>query len=340
MIFSTDNDKLHKDSQSYSDLLDDGLLSPMQCALPSFEMTVSSAVSYTSPPALICFDDPFDDPRMEPIPLRPHAFNDKQQLTSLQSVPHDDVSSLFVTDHDADGLPSSVVPLKKPSETELRQDLLDIMEPIIFNQGESKRSLETVFSDCDLGPSSVKRQRTHHMMPQDTPADAGGDECTARFRPYQETQWQNQFQKLVQYKLKYGHCSVPHSCKDDPILARWVKRQRYQYKKFCDRNPTSTMTSRRIQGLESLGFVWKSHASAWEEKLNELKAFKQQRGHCNVPAHHPDNTALSTWVKSQRRQFKLFMSGASTNMTKERLQVLQSMDFVFDASNHKTSGTF
>ncbi|CAJ1926209.1 unnamed protein product [Cylindrotheca closterium] len=312
-----------KHTESYSDLLDEGLLSLMQCPpLPSFEMTASAFSYISSSTPAMCFEDPFDDPRMEPLPLLPCTSSDKQMLSS-QSVPN--ALPLFAA-NDASGLESPFVQLNKSSAATLRQDLIDIMDPII-NAGGPKRSCEAVFFDNDQGPLNAKRQRTSHLL------QVSEEESTARFRPYQETQWQDQFQKLVQYKLKHGHCSVPHSCKEDPILARWVKRQRYQYKKFNDNNPTSTMTTRRIQVLESLGFVWKSHASAWEDKLNELKAFKQQRGHCNVPAHYPENAALSTWVKSQRRQYKLYMSGSSAStMTIDRLLQLQSVDFVFDAS--------
>ncbi|CAJ1926247.1 unnamed protein product [Cylindrotheca closterium] len=317
MTSTNDSDKLRKHCKSSSDLLDEGLLSLMHCPpLPSFEMTASSFPYISSSTPAMCFEDPFDDPRMEPLPLLPWTSSDKQMPST----------------NDASGLESPFVQLNKSSEATLRQDLIDIMDPII-NAGGPKRSCEAVFFDNDQGPLNAKRQRTSHLL------QVSEEESTARFRPYQETQWQDQFQKLVQYKLKHGHCSVPHSCKEDPILARWVKRQRYQYKKFNDNNPTSTMTTRRIQVLESLGFVWKSHASAWEDKLNELKAFKQQRGHCNVPAHYPENAALSTWVKSQRRQYKLYMSGSSAStMTIDRLLQLQSVDFVFDASRCHSKG--
>ncbi|CAJ1950416.1 unnamed protein product [Cylindrotheca closterium] len=193
----------------------------------------------------------------------------------------------------------------------------------------SKRSREGFFLSSNhnhQGDPCNKRQRTtSHVQ-----STFGDEESTARFRPYQEKQWRDQFQKLIQYKMRNGHCCVPHSYQEDPVLARWVKRQRYQYKKFNDNNPTSTMTTRRIQDLESIGFIWQSHASAWQEKFNELKAFKQRTGHCNVPSDYPENVGLSTWAKCQRRQYKLYKSGASSSMTIHRLQTLESLGFVFE----------
>ena len=92
------------------------------------------------------------------------------------------------------------------------------------------------------------------------------------------------------------HSQVPHTYKDNPPLARWVKRQRYQYKLKVE-GKMSTMTDERVQLLENIGFIWDSHAAAWAEKLHELKDYARQRGDCNVPSTFPDNPQLATWVK-------------------------------------------
>jgi hypothetical protein len=77
MICTADADKPHKDSCSYPTASDEGaFLSLVQeCPLPCFEMNVAilSSSYYVSPPAL-CFEDPFDDPSMEPMPLGPNTF--------------------------------------------------------------------------------------------------------------------------------------------------------------------------------------------------------------------------------------------------------------------------
>jgi hypothetical protein len=196
---------------------------------------------------------------------------------------------------------------------------------ILFEQKDgiigTKRTSSDLLSELST-TLGTKRQRTSQ--------DASSQETVMRFRPYQDHQWRGMYQKLVKYKLKHGHCCVPHSYKEDPMLARWVKRQRYQYKKFEDKDPTSTMTAHRIEQLDSIGFVWHSHASAWQTKLNELKAFKHQAGHCNVPSNHPDNPSLSAWTRCQRRQYRLWRSGCSSTMTAERYELLQALGFSFD----------
>ncbi|CAJ1945548.1 unnamed protein product [Cylindrotheca closterium] len=312
IMFSTspDNDKLQEDSYSFPNIADDSLLSLMRCPLPlcldharPVPVPSSSSPSSSFLPLASSFEDPFNDPGMEPLPLRSQGpVNHHAPLT--QSMRDDYLASSFME------------LLNKPNDTKLRQeDLVSI--------ANSKRSSEAFFPNQNQG--SCKRQRTSHMEA------AYGEESMPRFRPYQDKQWRAQFAKLVQYKLLNGHCCVPHSYSGDPTLARWVKRQRYQYKKFRDCDATSTITAARIQELESIGFVWHSHASAWLEKVNELKVFMQRTGHCNVPSHYPENTALSTWVKCQRRQYKVKISGSSSStMTMERFQMLQSLGFVFE----------
>ncbi|KAL3941999.1 MAG: hypothetical protein SGBAC_003743 [Bacillariaceae sp.] len=253
---------------------------------------------------------------MEPMPLGPTTSSGRHSPV-LQSI--DDASSsesLFLTEDYP--FSSSFSDLNR--QLPLVADLFSILDPLIDFAG-SKRSAD------GTNDESRKPQRNSQVL-----YEAPSEESKARFRPYQETQWREQFKKLVQYKLHNGHCSVPHAYPQDPGLARWVKRQRYQYTKLNGRNPTSTMTTRRIQELESIGFVWHSHASAWQEKLNELKAFEQSTGHCKIPSHYPENVALSTWVKCQRRQFRLFASGRSSTMTMGRYRKLASLGFVFEGT--------
>jgi hypothetical protein len=141
-------------------------------------------------------------------------------------------------------------------------------------------------------------------------------------------QWNDRFQELADFRQRHGHSLVPHGHPESPSLALWVKRQRKQYKlhkegKHC------TMTAEREAALEQLDFVWDSHAATWDERFKELIAFQSEYGHCKVPTSFPANPQLAVWVKSQRRQFKLFVSGRKSYMSKERTIQLSSLGFVF-----------
>ena len=162
------------------------------------------------------------------------------------------------------------------------------------------------------------------------------DSSMLQLRPYQSDQWYEKYRKLVQFKRINGHCLVPNNWNLNSPLALWVKRQRYQYK-LKNEGQHSTLTEEREQALEALGFVWDSHGAVWEERLNELRGFKNVRGHCCVPANFKENHQLAIWVKCQRRQYKLFCDGKRSNMNQERIAKLEDLGFVWNPRKMKAS---
>lgn len=156
-----------------------------------------------------------------------------------------------------------------------------------------------------------------------------------RFRGYQKDQWKDKFEELLEFKKERGHCCVPHTFEENPVLARWVKRQRYQYK-LKNEKRTSTMTDERIEILEKVGFIWDSHGAAWMERWNELAEFRKIFGHSNVASNYAHNPQLATWVKCQRRQYKLFYDGKPSNITPDRISRLEQLGFEWELrSSHK-----
>jgi hypothetical protein len=127
------------------------------------------------------------------------------------------------------------------------------------------------------------------------------NEESTRIRPYQDGNWMERYTELVEFHRQHGHCLVPNSYKENPSLAEWVKRQRYQYKlkTLGERN---SMTQERIMKLEKLGFVWNSHDQLWEERLNDLKLYFEINGDCNVPNRYAPDPSLAAWVKVRRKE--------------------------------------
>lgn len=149
-----------------------------------------------------------------------------------------------------------------------------------------------------------------------------------RFKAFHEEKWNLRFKELLAFFNQHGHAAVPHTYPENPQLARWVKRQRRQYKLLHD-GQTSTMTTERLDMLNEVGFVWDSHDVNWREKLDSLISFRRCHGHSNVPSNHKDKK-LATWVKCQRRQYKLFCLGKSSAMTNERIKQLESVGFEWE----------
>lgn len=157
-----------------------------------------------------------------------------------------------------------------------------------------------------------------------TSADEAG-----RFKPFHEEKWDQKLAELLDFRAAHGHCLVPHTYDPNPQLARWVKRQRRQYK-LLQAGKTSTMTPERVGILEEAGFVWDSHEISWREKMQELAQYREQHGDTLVPSSYRDNPQLATWVKCQRRQYKLYHEGKPSGMSPHRIEQLDRIGFCWE----------
>lgn len=183
----------------------------------------------------------------------------------------------------------------------------------------------------------------HHVQVQSQPLTedelsndetSGSNDSELKFRIYQAENWMEKYDELCEFRRIYGHCLVPNVFPENPPLAQWVKRQRYQYKLKCN-NKRSSMSDERIQALEQVGFVWDSHSAVWDERLEELLEFRQVMGHCNVPSRYTGNHQLAVWVKRQRRQYKFYLENKPSAMTLDRIHRLEAIGFEWDMRKSK-----
>ena len=73
--------------------------------------------------------------------------------------------------------------------------------------------------------------------------------------PY-ESQWEEMFEVLKEYKDKHGNCNVPRGWPKNKQLGNWVGVQRTGYKE-------ATLSKERIRRLEDIGFEWDPYESQW-----------------------------------------------------------------------------
>jgi hypothetical protein len=159
-----------------------------------------------------------------------------------------------------------------------------------------------------------------------------------RFKIHQSEQWAYMLGQLEQYRTTTGHCNVPHTHPDNPALARWVKRQRYQYKLMLQGKATS-MTTKRVKVLESIGFCWDSQGAAWFKRFHDLKEYHSKHGDCNVPSNYQGHPSLASWVKCQRRQMKFLKQGEPSSMSPYRQQELVQLGFEWELRCSKKVGS-
>jgi len=224
------------------------------------------------------------------------------------------------------------------------QESSNTLENSMDNIEECNSVLSGIFDDEDQQAplTSLPGTRPTSMQSSgcsvdtaDTPDPA--DDGTQRFKPFHEEKWNTRLKELLQYREERGDCLVPHTFNPNPQLARWVKRQRRQYKLTLE-GRASTMSQERLAILNEIGFVWDSHEAAWQEKLNELYQYCKERGNCLVPSNYKVNPQLATWVKCQRRQYKLYWIGRPSAMTPERIIRLEKMGFEWEIRSSGQAG--
>jgi hypothetical protein len=162
-------------------------------------------------------------------------------------------------------------------------------------------------------------KHSQQLSPSELPSSASG-------RRWRVTAWKGRMSELADYSKIHGHCNVPHNYSENAKLGKWAAAQRYQHKLHREGKP-STMTLLRIQELESLGFEWGYCVTAWEDRLSELTDYRKIHGHCNVRKMYSEDTKLGKWVKTQRTQYRLHVTGKQSQITFPRIQKLESLGF-------------
>jgi hypothetical protein len=88
--------------------------------------------------------------------------------------------------------------------------------------------------------------------------------------------------------------------------------------------PEQKLSKAQIERLDALGFEWKVK-SAFEEHIEELRAFKAKFGHCKVTisksASNKPYVALGVWCAKVRRSRRLIEEGKPTDLKLSKAQI-------------------
>jgi len=136
------------------------------------------------------------------------------------------------------------------------------------------------------------------------------------YTQFRNDNWNKKFGWLVDYKKAHkGSTLVPKVYDANPELGNWVNKQRCMYK-------LQKISKERIQRLNEIDFVWKVRTQVpWIDSYHRLVAYKEKYGTTVVPLINPDDPSLGRWVVKQRQRCK----------KEDRIQLLQEIDFVWDA---------
>ena len=123
------------------------------------------------------------------------------------------------------------------------------------------------------------------------------------------TRWMYGFWAAEAYFMEFGNLDVPSGLGEyhGVWLYDWLKRNRENQDRLIER---------QITMLTGIGMDW-TIEDPWMEKYKELKRYKEEHGHCDVPG---DYGPLGRWVAEQRKR----------PQTGEKKELLDAIGFEWD----------
>ena len=95
--------------------------------------------------------------------------------------------------------------------------------------------------------------------------------------------------QIISFRDEFGHCDVPQKYKADPTLGIWCKVMQTTHGKIQKglMNQSRVLSQDRIVELEEIGFQLEvcDYDGQFENRCDQLVAFKKEFGHCNVPVN-------------------------------------------------------
>ncbi|KAL3808600.1 hypothetical protein ACHAXA_010886 [Cyclostephanos tholiformis] len=180
----------------------------------------------------------------------------------------------------------------------------------------------------------------------------------SRRRAHSESMWYKRYEELKSYVAEHGHSLVPRRYEKNESLGFWVchQRQNFKVKQLGGSSGDIILSRERIQKLDEIGFVWDVLEAQWFQRLQELKAYKQNHGDTLVPSDYSENPSLGDWVSNQRKDYAYYqkikeinekyrgvevldekakeelerLTKRSGGMTEKRIELLEAEGFVWD----------
>ena len=132
--------------------------------------------------------------------------------------------------------------------------------------------------------------------------------------------FEERIEELQAFKEKYGHVRVTE--KHDKSLANFCKNMRGARR---GTKPGKVITEDRIKALDELGFTWGDKLKSFEDRIEELEAFKKKNGHVRVTAKHDKSLAL--FCRDMRAARRGTRTGAV--ITEDRIKALDELGFTW-----------
>ena len=145
--------------------------------------------------------------------------------------------------------------------------------------------------------------------------------------PTLDDEFEEMFEELLHHKKMHGHCNVSTLDKSNARLARWVNKQRVQYRNLKD-GKSSQLTAQRMARLTEIGFIFcpKGKCPSWDERLAMLKEKFDLDGHLRYPK---SEQAMRSWITRIRKEYQAYQQGQQSLLTQEKIDQLNELGMVW-----------
>jgi hypothetical protein len=107
-----------------------------------------------------------------------------------------------------------------------------------------------------------------------------------------------------------------------------------------DGDNQGTCSAEYKQGTKQEMQIHEYQQDRWIERYQDLAAYYKEHGHCNLPYTYQEDPGLVHWIKRQRHQHKRIKLGKRSNLTQDRIQLLDMIGFNWDSHQNSWASNF
>jgi hypothetical protein len=237
--------------------------------------------------------------------------------------------------------------------------LLSVPKAVSFSpRAIVQRPASTIIKDVSKSPLAsliLHAAWTENILQVGNPAHSNetihyDDADTFKFDQNRKHTWLDRAQQVVDYRDKYGDTLIPKRFKENPSLGNWVNKQRQHYRRNNEGKTPCSLTEKRIQLLNDIGFCWDatSHQGggskydsyesmylervhikrqdAWWRRLDEIKALVVD-GSLTSLDQIESQSSLGHWINMQRKEYRRWKDGEpSSSLDNDKIEALNMID--------------
>jgi len=151
------------------------------------------------------------------------------------------------------------------------------------------------------------------------------DDLGFKWTTEQKQTFEQSMEQLKAFKKAHGHLRVTDIL-DKKLYIFCCKTREAR------RNPDSTGTTiaeERIKALDDIGFQWGAQAQSFEQRIGQLKVFKEAHGHLRVTKSL--DKKLATFCVHMRRARRNPNGSGNMTITEERIKAMDDLGFEWGA---------